>query len=302
VGYNKKEKMTFDNDSKEMPENLIKDWWNNKENNTKLIEWDVFYEGEGYEPYRLNQRLKSVLENIDRLSLRNKARLGLKNANILELGYGAGQCATQLLMMGYKLKGIDISKLLCKQANRRCSRFPYPKPKEDYSLKVGSMERPLEYADNSFDLVVTIGTLHYIKNINQLFNEINRVLKPGGYFIMAQRSLIRFRDFFSTRYLSRMLKYTLGYQKYEILSKKDDYPFKKRLMSALRLRKLLHTKGFKVKRYDSACFIYSENRLKTLTRFIEPILQRISDLHLTPLHLIGDNIIVVAKKEKEADK
>jgi SAM-dependent methyltransferase len=44
----------------------------------------------------------------------------------------------------------------------------------------------LPYRGNSFDIVYAIDVIHHITNLNDLFLEVNRVLKPGGIFFMRE--------------------------------------------------------------------------------------------------------------------
>jgi SAM-dependent methyltransferase len=43
----------------------------------------------------------------------------------------------------------------------------------------------LPFTDNSFDVVLSFGVMHYIPNWLDAFREIKRVLRGGGYFIYA---------------------------------------------------------------------------------------------------------------------
>jgi len=44
----------------------------------------------------------------------------------------------------------------------------------------------LEFEENSFDLVTCFGTLHHIPNVTFVLDELIRVLKPGGYFLLRE--------------------------------------------------------------------------------------------------------------------
>ncbi|NQV91046.1 methyltransferase domain-containing protein [Candidatus Woesearchaeota archaeon] len=52
----------------------------------------------------------------------------------------------------------------------------------------GDVEQPLPFPNLSFDSVTAIFVLNYIKNYEQLFSEIKRILKPEGQFIMILSS------------------------------------------------------------------------------------------------------------------
>ncbi|MEO8399324.1 MAG: class I SAM-dependent methyltransferase, partial [Ignavibacteriaceae bacterium] len=75
-----------------------------------------------------------------------------------------------------------------------------------------SLELPSEY----FDIVYSHGVLHHTENINKTFNEIYRVLKPGGKFIVmlyAKESFnywIRIQLYFRTRVLVEWMKNKIG--------------------------------------------------------------------------------------------
>lgn len=44
----------------------------------------------------------------------------------------------------------------------------------------------MPFNDNSFDLITCYGVLHHIPNISFVMQEIQRVLKPGGYFLLRE--------------------------------------------------------------------------------------------------------------------
>jgi len=102
----------------------------------------------------------------------------IKNKIILDLGCGFGDQAQRYTKRGAKkVFGFDISKKLVKIANER--KIP------NTEFKVGNLNSKLKYNNNSFDVVVASLSIHYVKNINQLFSEIQRVLKPKGIFCFS---------------------------------------------------------------------------------------------------------------------
>lgn len=58
---------------------------------------------------------------------------------------------------------------------------------ETYKLLVDNYEddNPLPFPSNSFDLVISSGSLHWVNNLPRLFQEVSRVLKPDGCFMLA---------------------------------------------------------------------------------------------------------------------
>ncbi len=148
--------------------------WNRQDE--VLKGYEEFYTKRSFTGDRLIAREKKVLEFLDSLPLPKKAK-------VLELGYGPGNTAYHIAQRGFSIYGVDISKYFCQLATERCQQVPGAKAK----LEVGDAEN-LRYKDNYFDCVIGIGFLQYIKNPPRCLQEAQRVLKPGGYLIIAQRN------------------------------------------------------------------------------------------------------------------
>jgi len=56
----------------------------------------------------------------------------------------------------------------------------------------------IDYPDDHFDLVTSLGTLHHIPNISYVFSELYRVTKKGGY-ILLREPIISMGDWTKTR-------------------------------------------------------------------------------------------------------
>ena len=56
---------------------------------------------------------------------------------------------------------------------------------EDVQFMVMDAER-LDFEDESFDTVCISASLHHLANIERVLDEMKRVLKPGGHFILAE--------------------------------------------------------------------------------------------------------------------
>jgi len=93
----------------------------------------------------------------------------------LDVGCGEGRFCRMLRAAGVKATGIDPTARLIEVAKQR-------DPKGDYRL--GRAEQ-LDFAEASFDLVVTYITLIDIPDFRAAIAEMARVLKPGGSLLMA---------------------------------------------------------------------------------------------------------------------
>jgi putative AdoMet-dependent methyltransferase len=95
----------------------------------------------------------------------------------LDIGTGTGNLAGQFLVKGIDMAGIDQSKEMLKQCQRK---FP------DLETKLGNF-LAIPYLDHSFDFVVTSYALHHLTDEQKRLAlvEMQRVLKPHGRICIA---------------------------------------------------------------------------------------------------------------------
>lgn len=104
------------------------------------------------------------IEKETRASIAQELQFLAKGKN-LDLGCGAYSYIPSI--------GFDISPQMLK-LNDRCTR------------KVqGDIEEKLPFKDKSFDSVTALFVLNYVQNYSQLLQEIKRILKPKGIFVMV---------------------------------------------------------------------------------------------------------------------
>ncbi|MBQ1019092.1 class I SAM-dependent methyltransferase [Micromonospora sp. D93] len=99
------------------------------------------------------------------------------NADILDVGCGAGHYAAELLARGARVTGIDASATLLRHAHSRAARA---------ELRLHDLEQPLDFAaDASFDGIVCALVIHHVTNRRQLLAEMRRVLCPAGWLVIS---------------------------------------------------------------------------------------------------------------------
>lgn len=99
-------------------------------------------------------------------------------ARILDIGTGPGHLllAMQGVLPEAKVVGVDISYDMVSQARRNLSRRG-----RDFQIEVGvSDATALPFADESFQCVVSTGSLHHWKDPIPALSEAYRILTPGG--------------------------------------------------------------------------------------------------------------------------
>lgn len=96
----------------------------------------------------------------------------------LDLGCGTGEMLKLILQedAGKELYGIDLSEKMLQVAK---SKLP-----EQVKLLLGDSET-LPFSDNTFDVVYCNDSFHHYPAPMKVLREVQRVLKPGGTFLMG---------------------------------------------------------------------------------------------------------------------
>ena len=102
----------------------------------------------------------------------------LKGKRVLEIGCGVGTMFEQFAGMGIEIHALDINLSSCEMTWKRTDLFKLPG-----CIYRGDAEN-LPFKDKTFDFVFTYGVLHHTPDIQKAFDEMYRVLKPGGKFFM----------------------------------------------------------------------------------------------------------------------
>lgn len=101
------------------------------------------------------------------------------NLKVLEIGIGHGTDLLQFAAAGARCYGIDITDKHLELTNRN---FELRNLKVEL-VKGSAASMPFE--DNEFDCVYSFGVLHHIPDVENVMQEIHRVLKPGGKVMIA---------------------------------------------------------------------------------------------------------------------
>lgn len=100
----------------------------------------------------------------------------LQGKAVLDLGCGYGwHCAFASEQGAEKILGIDLSERMIAEAKKRNSRA-------NISYRICGID-DYEYPENTWDVVISNLALHYIEDLEWVFQNVNKTLKPGGAFL-----------------------------------------------------------------------------------------------------------------------
>ena len=105
------------------------------------------------------------------------------NDNILEIGMGNGFFVKDIIASAKNVHytGCDFSETMIKEATELNSSL------SSNARFILSDARHLPFNDASFDKVFTINTIYFWEDATQILNEVSRVLRPNGIFIVTLR-------------------------------------------------------------------------------------------------------------------
>ena len=106
---------------------------------------------------------------------------GINGGRVLDIGCGSGQFIEILIQsLGSfdSVTGVDVDESVLEESGMKYQGESYR------FLKASTQSLPFE--DGSFDFVTISKALHHVENDRQALNEMKRVLKQGGYFLINE--------------------------------------------------------------------------------------------------------------------
>lgn len=107
---------------------------------------------------------------------------------VLDAGCGAGHTALAFAPNVAEVVAIDLSDAMLQQ----CRHLASKRNIQNVDFRVGDVEK-LDFADDSFDLVVSRYSAHHWPRPQQALAEFARVLRPNGRFMLSD--IVSFDDF-----------------------------------------------------------------------------------------------------------
>ena len=99
----------------------------------------------------------------------------LDGKKVLDVGACTGRLSLRLSSLGAEVTALDVSEEMLEVLKKKNTKI---------ETVVGDAEA-LPFADSTFDFVTAVFLIVHLKNPERFFDEVYRVLKPGGKFLVT---------------------------------------------------------------------------------------------------------------------
>lgn len=137
----------------------------------------------GYDPRQLDQIPQEAIESFAGVGFFFDYAAIKEGDKVLDLGSGSGMDSFLAALKVEKtgsVTGLDMTDEQLQKADRLRDQYGF----SNVSFHKGYIEK-LPFDDNSFDVVISNGVINLCPDKSKVFNEIGRVLKPGGRLAIA---------------------------------------------------------------------------------------------------------------------
>lgn len=171
---------------------------------------------------RYNKETDKWIRNVSKSFVSLARKWGITDGKVLDVGTGTGLLAIELAkrVPGVEVVDLDLSEGVFELARDNAQKGEVPLR---VSFERGDAE-DMPFTDCTFDLVISSNTLHLIENPVKMFDEIQRVLKPEGRFLISdfRRSWLGlFSEHIRASYSSKEVRDLLSRSKLENWKVKD---------------------------------------------------------------------------------
>lgn len=145
-----------------------------------------FYDDPTYS-YKKYWQGREYEDRSERIVLKKLFALIPRKNTILDVGGGFGRLTPEYVGLFKKCLLIDPSKKLLAEAEKLCQKY------KNLFVRQGFIEK-LPSNGGKYDVVLTVRTLHHLKNLPLAIKKISQTVKPNGFFILEFANKIRFKS------------------------------------------------------------------------------------------------------------
>jgi ubiquinone/menaquinone biosynthesis C-methylase UbiE len=220
-------------------------------------------------------------------------------ASVLEVGCGPGLLSVELAALGYRGMGVDVAPAMIERCKSQATKWDI----RSWEYALGDAEA-LDARENSFDVVVAAGVIEYLPTDDRMLNEVSRVLKPHGLFILNVTNRYGYTACL-TPLLNRVkrapgVSETMSWLRRVIVGGKYGaitVNFAPRKHSPRAFRNTLKSNGFRLERDQYLQFTFLPAPFCTLTeRLTKKLEDRLDVLDQTIIRGLGSCYLISARK------
>jgi 2-polyprenyl-3-methyl-5-hydroxy-6-metoxy-1,4-benzoquinol methylase len=255
--------------------------------------WDSVYRERDLNSIVDQYRQAAALHLVDALQLP-------KESHVLELGCGAGVLTIALARRKYIVSAIDRVRASLDLVHQRAINVGL----QDRIITRAGDIHSLESEHQSFDLIIALGVLPWLKSPAAGMSDITRMLKPGGYAIMTVHNRWRINHFLDLRsnpLMSMIREAANNLLETLKLKKPDPGPSFPQMHSIKEFDSLITSMGLNKSAGRTIAFgpitlmnkrIFSDSTGKTIHR----LFQRMAERNVPLIRSAGSQYLVLAQK------
>lgn len=103
----------------------------------------------------------------------------LESIDVLEIGCGTGKNTVWLMIKAKRLVAADFSSEMLAKAKEKITA-------KNVEFRQFDLREQWAFSENQFDLIICSLALEHIENIDFVFEQAGRVLRPGGFFYIGE--------------------------------------------------------------------------------------------------------------------
>ena len=146
------------------------------------------------------------------------------NGHVLEVGSGIGNISEMIIQGGFSLTASDLRDEYCQLLEEKFKGNPNFKGVMPVDLVDPQFETKHGNLINKFDTVIALNVIEHIKEDGVAVNNIRKMLKPGGQFIILVPAFMFLYNTFDkelghfVRYTKKTVKALLSSQQYDVVN------------------------------------------------------------------------------------
>ncbi|KPJ70991.1 hypothetical protein AMJ51_00410 [Microgenomates bacterium DG_75] len=218
----------------------------------------------------------------EELVLKKFFKLIPEKKSLVDIGGGFGRLVPLYAPIFEKTILVDPSKRLLEAAEKLEKKY-----QNFEAIKGTASKLPLK--EKAYDIVLMVRAIHHLASPDDAFREINRILKPNGYFILEFANKLHFKAILKALFTLNFYYFT----DHTPIEKSDEVIFYN--LHPTLIVSLLRKNGFKIIKAVSvsnfrATFLKKILPLKILL-FLENLAQKIY-----PAYISGPSVFILAQK------